>query len=106
MEQENEYFESIPAPESIGDILFSFEGRINRARYWLYSALLFLSLVAIAIWGFLSAGDAGFWSSYTIAVVFVIWPSVALGVKRCHDRDRSGWFMLVTHSDRQYLVPH
>ena len=55
-----------------------------------------MALVLIALWGLFEAGDVGFWSSYAIAVLFVIWPAMALGVKRCHDRDRSGWFMLVS----------
>ncbi|MGH6969800.1 MAG: DUF805 domain-containing protein [Stellaceae bacterium] len=28
-------------------------------------------------------------------IVAMIWPGLAVGIKRCHDRDRSGWFLLV-----------
>lgn len=84
------------APQTAADILFSFEGRINRARYWGYSMVLMVGLIVIAGLGLLFAGEIGFWSSYGIALLFVIWPGMALGVKRCHDRNRSGWFMLVS----------
>ena len=96
MQDDGSFYNSTPAPETVGDILFSFEGRINRGKYWGYSLALSAALVAIAIFGLVGGGEAGFWSSYWIAIVFVVWPALALGVKRCHDRDRSGWFVLVS----------
>jgi uncharacterized membrane protein YhaH (DUF805 family) len=30
-----------------------------------------------------------------IFVLFTLYSSIAVGVKRCHDRDRSGWFLLL-----------
>jgi len=73
-----------PAPDSYSDILFSFEGRINRAKYWGYAVVVWIGMGIIL------------WTSYFIAVLLVIWPSIALGVKRCHDRNRSGWFMILS----------
>jgi uncharacterized membrane protein YhaH (DUF805 family) len=42
-------------------------------------------------------------SGYGIASIIVglifMWPMLAIQIKRCHDRNRSGWFMLV------FLIP-
>lgn len=79
---------------SVGQILFSFDGRINRARFWGY--LLPLNLIPIAglIIDLSTTGEMGVF--YGIAVLINFWPALALNVKRCHDRDKSGWFYLIT----------
>lgn len=79
---------------TLSQILFSFEGRINRAKYWGYGILL-----AVVIWiafglDWVTTGQLGVF--YIIGMVVTIWPSIAIAVKRCHDRDRSGWFILVS----------
>jgi uncharacterized membrane protein YhaH (DUF805 family) len=75
-----------------GQFLFSFEGRITRQQYWLrftlpsfVISLILGVLAAVPVMGVISI-------LYTIAI---IWPSIAVGAKRCHDRDRSGWFLLI-----------
>ena len=30
-----------------------------------------------------------------LALVAAIWPGLAIYVKRCHDRDKSGWWLLI-----------
>jgi uncharacterized membrane protein YhaH (DUF805 family) len=32
---------------------------------------------------------------FAVLALFTIWPALALGIKRCHDRDQSGWWMLL-----------
>ena len=79
-------------------IFFSFEGRIARRTWWLYGVLALLGLgvlltVLLRVVG-LSARTTD------IAVnLALLWPSLAIGIKRWHDRDKSGWWMLV------YLLP-
>ena len=85
-----------PAPQSASDILFSFEGRINRAKYWGYTLLLTAGMIVVAFIGLSFAGEIGLWSSYGLALLFVVWPALAISIKRCHDRNRSGWFVLVS----------
>jgi uncharacterized membrane protein YhaH (DUF805 family) len=36
------------------------------------------------------------WIIYGVWLVLGLWWSLAVGVKRCHDRGKSGWWMLVT----------
>jgi len=79
---------------TLSQILFSFEGRINRAKYWGYGVLIVVvMLIALAI-DFAITGQAGVF--YLIVSVVTFWPDIAIAVKRCHDRDRSGWFVLVS----------
>ena len=73
--------------------LFSFHGRVGRAMYWRFAVLpgfLFLSLTAL--WHLnLRLGAVGF----MVVGLLVSWVVLAVSVKRCHDRGRSGWFVLV-----------
>jgi uncharacterized membrane protein YhaH (DUF805 family) len=74
------------------DLLFSFEGRIDRAAYWLYQ--LPAAVVAVAL--YLVGRAFGMpYLSWIFAVVFLL-PSLAVSVKRCHDRGRSGVFLLLS----------
>ena len=79
-------------------LLFSFEGRIGRYKYWLFF------LAYAVIYGGLLLLDrtlGTFDSSYKIGVfsgifqLLTLYPSIAVAVKRCHDRGRTGWFLLV-----------
>ena len=85
-------------------LLFSFQGRLNRAKYW-SAALIYLavSIVCFVIRPGISSAisSTGVLNSYLLVAIFVIvgllmiWSSIAVGIKRLHDRDQSGWWMLV-----------
>ncbi|MFH1894024.1 MAG: DUF805 domain-containing protein [Candidatus Zixiibacteriota bacterium] len=78
---------------TLSQILFSFDGRINRAKLWGYSLLLTLVVWIGLGLDMVTTGQLGVF--YIITAVATIWPSLAIAVKRCHDRNRSGWFILV-----------
>ena len=90
---------------TIAQKLFSFQGRLSRLDWWVYG--IALNLVGGALAGLLSSlfikPGAQLWGSTTaptqmvgLAVLAVlIWPSLALTVKRRHDRDRPGWVMAI-----------
>lgn len=71
-------------------LFLSAQGRINRQPYWIASILLIVinAIVGIAVQ---STGI----QALNIISLILIWPSVMVGIKRCHDRDRSGWFVLL-----------
>jgi uncharacterized membrane protein YhaH (DUF805 family) len=89
------------------NLLFSFQGRINRAKFWLFTiAVTVVYCVAMGIlWGgaMTSSDPTTALQSFgvvggIIALVFLIaliWISLALQVKRWHDRDKSGWWVLI-----------
>ena len=77
-------------------LLFGFSGRINRAKYWL-AAFIYLVVMLIAV-GLALAGGMVMMLFLVVAVIIyvpVIISGVAVGIKRLHDRDKSGWWLLV-----------
>jgi uncharacterized membrane protein YhaH (DUF805 family) len=79
--------------------LFSFEGRIGRAWYWLIQILeITIALVLIAAAGIflrsVKAPDVVLFASIgaVLAVYFGLW--LANHAKRWHDLGRSGWWTL------------
>jgi uncharacterized membrane protein YhaH (DUF805 family) len=63
----------------------NFKGRAVRSEYWWF--VLFSVLVQSAASGF---GDA----LGNLVSVALLLPSVAVGVRRLHDSDRRGWWLL------------
>jgi uncharacterized membrane protein YhaH (DUF805 family) len=88
------------------NLLFSFHGRINRAQYWLGGlGAGFLATLAIFFTAFIIGPHNGAkpdplaQATLTLAALAPIflamtWTSLAIQVKRFHDRGRSGWFSL------------
>ena len=75
-------------------ILFSFKGRIPRKTYWLWGilGLLLASVIASMLLGIAGVDEQ---SADVLATLLIIWPGLAIGIKRWHDRDRSGWWVLI-----------
>ena len=87
-------------------LLFSFQGRIGRGQFWIGTLILLafgivMSILISALGGSMmtnpgaSPGMAAM-VLYLVYVVLAIWMGLAIGVKRCHDRGQSGWWMLIT----------
>ena len=81
-------------------LLFSLDGRIGRSTYWLKFFLPYLAiyLVLLALdWRLGTHAPeektVGLLSGMFVAVA--LYPSIAVNGKRCHDRDHSGWFLLL-----------
>lgn len=96
--------------------LASFQGRAGRSAFWwavIGAALLLaapistgglLSLVGLPAWSPMAALDSeGTWAVWQVAasaawlavLPIMAWLLMAALVKRCHDRNWSGWFLLV-----------
>lgn len=98
---------SITPSWTLGDLLFSFKGRINRGKWWAtigmmwglslgYWALVFLSVTV--------AGDApAALLSLPVAVLFIaiavtsVWAGFAIGIKRLHDLGHTGHWMWIIY---------
>ena len=70
-----------------------FRGRAPRSEYWWFVLFYMLVYLAVALVGVVSDTLAGI-------VQFVVWlgllvPSIAVAVRRLHDTDRSGWWLLI-----------
>ncbi|HEV3494293.1 MAG TPA: DUF805 domain-containing protein [Reyranella sp.] len=89
------------------NLLFGFQGRTNRAKFWLVAiALLVIEVIVLGIIG----GNAAMSDDPQQAVaalgpvagiVLVIvglaatWITIAVGIKRFHDRNKSGVWVLI-----------
>ncbi|MGA7086461.1 MAG: DUF805 domain-containing protein [Pseudolabrys sp.] len=86
------------------ELLFGFRGRINRAKYWLTFLIYFVALFALYIlFGLFFSfptDPVGIILTFAIPFIPIVISSVALAIKRLHDRNKSGWWLLVF-----YLLP-
>ena len=74
-------------------ILISFDGRINRQPFWLFFiGIGVIESVLTLIFGVDNALGQLVLGLFSIVV---IWPSLAVLIKRWHDRDKSGWWVLI-----------
>jgi uncharacterized membrane protein YhaH (DUF805 family) len=77
-----------------GHLLFGFSGRINRAKWWLTVLVSIIISVVAAIIGAVVGETA---NNILSLAVFIpqFWISLAAGVKRLHDLNRTGaWLVL------------
>ena len=79
----------------------NFSGRASRSEFWLF--VLFTFVVSLML-GFLDPLIAGvpfmdydevFAPLSTIFTIAIIIPSIAVNVRRLHDVNRSGWWLLI-----------
>lgn len=95
------------------ELLFSFQGRINRKKIWFAFLIHLLAAAAVGIimtllWQVVPGSvseDGNFHVEGAASIpylivgfgylVFAVWSGLAVAVKRVHDRDRSGWFILI-----------
>jgi uncharacterized membrane protein YhaH (DUF805 family) len=94
--------------------LFGFQGRLRRRDWWLFGlALALISAMLMALvmammgvslmpntFGGASGFDLGRWRvkrglAQIIVSLVTLWPALALGFKRLHDRGRPGWWAAV-----------
>src|SRR5262245_1925310 len=78
-----------------GHILFSFSGRINRAKWWLAVLVyIIIAIVAAIVSGVLKSDGLTLLLNLVVTVVW-LWISLAAGAKRLHDLDRTGAWLVV-----------
>ncbi|GEO83573.1 MULTISPECIES: DUF805 domain-containing protein [Alphaproteobacteria] len=70
----------------------TFTGRAARSEFWWFA--LFVLLVNIAT-GFIDSAVFGGQVLNTLAGLALLVPQLAVGVRRLHDIDRSGWWLLL-----------
>ena len=79
-------------------ILFSFEGRIGRRTYWLAILAVIVAVLVLSFAPFLLNSEAAA-VMLALASQFIgllsLWPILAVGTKRLHDRNKNGWWLLV-----------
>jgi uncharacterized membrane protein YhaH (DUF805 family) len=86
----------------IKSLLFSFNGRVGRGPFWaVIGVIIVVELILSAVTSALSNGGNGGVLALVFALLaFVvalacIWVWLAVSVKRWHDRNKSGWWVLI-----------
>ena len=93
---------------------FDFKGRSRRKEYWMFALFIVIGEIItmvldsmLGLGGTTSSssefGDGGMSASASatggiltmIFVLAIIIPGIAVGVRRLHDQDKSGWWLLV-----------
>jgi uncharacterized membrane protein YhaH (DUF805 family) len=68
-----------------------FTGRSRRSEYWYF--VLFNFIITMVLFGIgMAIGFPGFYNIYSLGVLI---PSIAVAVRRVHDVNKSGWFILI-----------
>jgi uncharacterized membrane protein YhaH (DUF805 family) len=77
-----------------------FSGRSRRKEYWFFVLGVFIAAIVLSIIeriAGLSGMVGGVYGPLTTILLFgVIIPSIAVQVRRFHDQDKSGWFVLLS----------
>ena len=88
-------------------LLFSFQGRINRAKFWLVHVVMWV--VVLVVFGAILGSAAmssdpqaalqsvGVVGGLILVVVYILalWIGLAVAAKRWHDRNKSAWWILI-----------
>ena len=70
-----------------------FSGRACRAEYWMFALFNAIIMLALTFIEMLFRGPGALANLYSLAVLL---PSIAVGVRRLHDINRSGWWLLIS----------
>ena len=83
-----------------GHLFFKFDGRVNRAKFWIAALIFAVINVVLAVLGYVMDQSAAFQALNSMLGIVILISSIAVGIKRLHDRNKSGWYLLLF-----YLVP-
>jgi uncharacterized membrane protein YhaH (DUF805 family) len=72
------------------------EGRINRKTYWIGAVILFVVNIVLTLLGLAAREHISilYWL-FTLVSIALIYPGLCIAIKRFHDRDKSGWWVLI-----------
>ncbi len=84
----------------------NFSGRASRSEYWWFALFsffvdMFTSVIDAAVFG-VPMGMTG-WVNFG-ATLAIFLPSLAVAVRRIHDHDKSGWFILIPFYNIYLLI--
>jgi uncharacterized membrane protein YhaH (DUF805 family) len=74
----------------------TFGGRAARSEFWYWTLFVFILTIVTGILDramFLDEGTTG--PITLVASIVTLLPSIAMGVRRLHDIDRTGWWYLI-----------
>jgi uncharacterized membrane protein YhaH (DUF805 family) len=79
------------------DHYVKFEGRASRSAFWWWALFQFLVTSVAAVIDFAIFNSFGVF--YALTALGLLLPSFSVAIRRLHDTDRTGWWLLI------YLIP-
>ncbi|PWI33728.1 DUF805 domain-containing protein [Vibrio albus] len=79
---------------SVKELLFSFQGRINRRTFWIWNACYYVVIMVVAT-VLKEFYPAGLGTILPVCLVVLVVPDLAVTAKRWHDRNKSNKFLLL-----------
>lgn len=70
----------------------NFSGRARRREYWMYTLIATVISIVISVLDSVIGTSPWLGALYSLAIFL---PSLGVTVRRLHDTDRSGWFVLL-----------
>ena len=71
----------------------TFQGRAARSEYWFFTLFMFITSMIASVIAGASLGVLSVLPMVLLIGLFV--PSIAVSVRRLHDLDKSGWWILI-----------
>ena len=68
-----------------------FDGRARRMEFWMFTLFSFIIAVVLSCIEY-ALGIFGLSALYSLAVLL---PTIGVSIRRLHDTDRSGWWLLI-----------
>jgi uncharacterized membrane protein YhaH (DUF805 family) len=75
-------------------VLLSPQGRVSRRTFWLWGVLALIGL-GILLHALLGIARVRQNTAEHLVNLLLLWPALAVSIKRWHDRNLSGWWVLV-----------
>ena len=76
----------------VRDNYANFKGRARRQEYWMFNLFHVIALMLFVFFDVVIFGDLVLTWLYMLATLV---PSIAVTIRRFHDQDKSGWFVLL-----------
>lgn len=69
-----------------------FSGRARRTEFWMFCLINFAIVIALSIIEWILGTNGIIAVLYYLAILL---PAIAVSIRRLHDTDRSGWWLLI-----------
>ena len=86
--------EKKPMPKGVW-LLFSFEGRISRQTFWIFTGFVFAAGILLGLMTEPVHDIKDISSAHLFFMFWMLWPNLAIQAKRWHDQDKSALWILL-----------
>ena len=78
-----------------GHLFFNFDGRVNRSRFWIAAVIFAVIYAVMIILDYVTDHSVVIQALNGMLGIVMLIAGISVGVKRLHDRNKSGWYLLL-----------